>query len=167
MEEVVLLSGGYTFVSPYLFVYGTLRVGGGNYKKYHLHSTKHLGTYRLLGWKLHSIFATYTGREEDYVVVDVFDFSKLEVVKMYELNYHIDRLEGVMNHSYVPTIIPFSLESEKKVYSGLAKMYHAPLKGNPGRENEKDFISPDADHTQYPIIEAPLFDFNNENENED
>lgn len=116
----LLVDTGYNIVTPYVLVYGTLRKGGGNYPKYLEKYSRYVGTYRLKGFQLTGIRASYTGQPNQSLVVDLFEIqpersSKTAATQstsyryLYEVNYMLDHLEGcttTRNGGYTATILP-------------------------------------------------------------
>ncbi len=143
----------YSFVTPYLLVYGTLRKNQGNYKKYIEGKGDHMGTYRLKKYSLGGILANYTAMEEDSIVVDLFKLkskTQSELIQMYEVNCGIDILEwsGVFGGSnYITTILPIKLSEDQTI---RAKMYVSNIV--PGSYCKTgDFLS-QVHHTDYPFL---------------
>lgn len=100
-----------TFFTNYFLVYGTLRLGNGNYYNYGLDEAKHVGTYKLKGWMLSGLSGFPTGDTDDYLVVDLFDISELSERQQRNINVGIDGLEGVP-WGYKSTKVSFKLDGE-------------------------------------------------------
>lgn len=144
---------GVTVVTPFILVYGTLRKGGGNYKRL-LTDTLHVGTYKLPGWALHSIFIGYSGSKKHYTVVDLFDIRKRAAgiertdLELYELNYQLDSLEGVLRYgNYTSTYMLVTVD--KTVLP--VKIYNANLDWK-SVKLQHDFMSDY--HIDYPELEV-------------
>lgn len=138
-------------LTPYILVYGTLRIGGGNYERYKLSThTQHLGTYCLSKWQLAGIQATYTGNDEDYIVVDMLEICPSRKNKngsylnFYEIFYQLDSLEGVHNpYGYTQVIVPIMMEENKKAAKAFAKLYMGSNYANTTRNPNGDYFRPD------------------------
>lgn len=111
--DYITIPADYSFVTPYIMVYGTLRVGQGNYIAFDLGKhTTHIGTYCLPGWQLSGISATPTGDRDDVLIVDLLELkpsrksSGKERMHVYELNYRLDGLESVHSNGYLQTLVP-------------------------------------------------------------
>lgn len=152
------LPAGVTSVTPFLLVFGTLRLGQGNWKRY-LQNTKHIGTYKLPKWGAVQIFSAYTGKEKDYVVVDLFDLRyttdnvRLSELALYELNAKLDMLEGTLRHgNYTCTLMQITVEDT----TSLAKFYNA----NANLESnklQKDFVTKEViDYPEIQLHEIPV-----------
>lgn len=122
--EQTIFQGGYSFVTPFVLVYGTLREGGGLQGSI-LPYGQYVGKKRLKGWKLlrkekvSFPFAVYTGDSNDSIVVDVVELDKdQKYIKYYEAHYVLDTIE---NNLYTPVLVEM-LWKDKITY---AKIYHA------------------------------------------
>lgn len=127
-KDAIHLPTGETFVSPFLLVYGTLRLGQGNYRRYLLEAS-HLGTFELPGWILSGITSGHTGNPDHRIVVDAFNLGKTpdglikSPLEIYELNWHLDSLEGVLRGGYTTSLIqsdntPTETPATFKLYNG-------------------------------------------------
>lgn len=156
------LPAGVTCVTPFLLVFGTLRLGQGNWKRC-LQNTKHIGTYKLPKWAASSIFSAYTGNEEDYVVVDLFDLRytidnvRISELALYELNAKLDMLEGCLRHgNYTCTLMQVTVSDT----TSLAKFYNANAHLD-GNKLQKDFVTkeiidyPEIELHEIPVIPRP------------
>lgn len=142
--EYLTFPAGYSFVTPYILVYGTLRVGQSNYDNFKLdvHS-QHLGTFCLRGWQLSGICATPTGDPQDYLVVDALKIvpgkSAHQTMGVYEIMYQLDTLEGVHANAYTQTIVPILYKEEgkdaKKVFAKLYMGFNYETTGKRAERN--------------------------------
>lgn len=132
----LLVDTGYNIVTPYVLVYGTLRKGGGNYRTYLEKYSSYVGTYRLKGFQLTGIKASYTGVPTESIVVDLLEIQPERASKthatqntsyryMYEINYQLDKLEGcctTRNGGYTATILPI-IDPRDEDNILMAKLY--------------------------------------------
>ena len=108
------------FTAEFMMVYGTLRVGQGNWKNYLSKGrTKYMDTQAMQGWHYGGgLSADYTGNPDTHLVVDIFqvDPNRLE-----ELNPPVDRLEGCTRESewgYQPAAVPVTLKAGTVMFDG-------------------------------------------------
>ena len=107
------------FVTQWFLVYGTLKKNNSNYNAYNLgKATQYHGTFRLRGFQLTGIKASYTGHEDDWVVVDLLEVKQTKdnieanILDLYEYNYQLDQLEGTQFDMYQTIIIPCKYNKE-------------------------------------------------------
>ena len=95
-----------------MLVYGTLRVGNGNYNNFHLSVfTDYIETYAVQGFTLASkgLTAYFTGDPDDLLIVDLLRRNgKIERHDWITLYSGIKTLEA----GYMPQILPFYEDSE-------------------------------------------------------
>lgn len=144
--DAIHLKTGETYVSPFLLVYGTLRLGKSNYKKF-LTTSKHIGTYELPGWKLSGILSGHTGNPKDVIVVDAFNLGQnpdgmvKTALELYELNYQLDQLEGVMRGGYSTSLIQLNITPTEE--PAAFKLYNGHLNTKGKKGFIRDFASPE------------------------
>lgn len=108
-----------TLKTEYMLVYGTLRSGAGNYNRFLRGHTKHVGVYRVRGFKKSlGISTQYSGHKDDYTVMDLFRITGGEKTVNF-VNKYVDMLEGIP-YGYSAMIVPIELEDGSTV---LAKFY--------------------------------------------
>ena len=111
--------------SKFMLVYGTLRMGQGNYK-WHLHGkSEYINTQRMIGFKKCSgLTSTWTGNAYDSTVMDLFEVHDKHFTSV---NASIDSLEGCTSGSHINyysiAAVPVMLPDGRKV---LAKAYPIP-----------------------------------------
>lgn len=131
---------GCAFVTPFIFVYGTLRVGQEMYKTFGLDTSAfHHGAFRLKGWALVDgkyPVATPVDDQESSIVVDLLELRPNRVKTLpprdmlrewqivYEKNFLLDSYEGIFNEDseYRSGIITIVLEDGTVTY---AKIYYS------------------------------------------
>jgi len=133
------VDAGYGFITPYILVYGTLRVGQKMYQEMKLDvHTHHHGTYRIRNWALMKAkypHAVPVDDPESTVVVDLLEIrpnrnavqpkseKNREVQILHEINFLLDLYEGTTHEdsSYRSAIVPIEVDKGADVI--YAKMY--------------------------------------------
>lgn len=168
LQSPLTMDVGYNFVTPYVLVYGTLRIDQGNYGKYLAKYARHMGTFRLKGFQLTGIRASYTGDENQSIVVDLFEIQPERLSNaaktastsyryMYEVNYMLDSLEGIASahgSSYQAVILPISNPSKEEGAADvlLCKFYQNTHITQTDKMNQTgDYVNPD-EPLDYPIL---------------
>lgn len=117
--------------TEYMLVYGTLRLGQGNWR-YHLsENAEHVGTARLQGFHyMGGLACGYTGNPEHHAVFDLFKIVKNHAAT----NRSVDALEGVLGDDYETPermyggyktcLLPLTLVSGDTEENIVAKFYH-------------------------------------------
>lgn len=153
-DNMVDLPTGVAFVTPFILVYGTLRLGQSNYKRL-LTDTQHMGTYELPGWILSGINSGYTGDPKDTIVVDAFNLgiNADGIVKtpleIYEKNYQLDELEGVLRGGYNTSLL--KLHNTPTEAPGIFKIYNGRLPLNTDKTKlQRDYVS--KQYCKYPTL---------------
>ena len=135
-----------TFRADYVFSYGTLRLGGGNWEWSLMEWGKYLGTFRLPGFQYRGGLSTvYTGNPESFAVVDLFQIKE-EFTD--EANRDLDDLESIpaqWDGYYRVMAVPF-----KHPVTGediVVKMYPT--------ESAEDFFLPEGDYLHGSKLDTP------------
>lgn len=118
-KAIIECVGEYSVVSPFLLVYGTLRMGKSNYNHFLKGYVDYQSTYRLQKFNLEGICANYTGKVSDTIVVDLFKF-KIDtigsVIKMHEIHCQLDQLETGYERWLIKIINTDNIEIQAKIY---------------------------------------------------
>lgn len=108
------------FTAEFMMVYGTLRVGQGNWRNYlNGDRSKYMDTQAMPGWHYGGgLSADYTGNPDTNLVVDIF---QVDPERLEELNPPVDRLEGCTRESeygYQPAAVPVTLKAGTIMFDG-------------------------------------------------
>lgn len=140
LSNEVNVEQGCAFVTPFIFVYGTLRVGQEMHKTFGLDTSAfHHGTFRLKSWALvDGIYpvATPVDDQESSIVVDLLELRPDRVKTLpprdklrewqivYEKNFLLDSYEGLFKDDtiYQTGIVAFLLEDGTVIH---AKIYYS------------------------------------------
>jgi len=118
-SDVIKLKPTETKKTQYVLVYGTLRYGRGNWDRILKGNAEHVLTDGFQGFRhTGGLAAQYTGKEEDFLVMDVFKIHE-EVFNF--THTKLDNLEGVAYGGYEVNLVTFEHptlgEIEAKFYS--------------------------------------------------
>lgn len=138
--------------TEYMLVYGTLRLGQGNWR-YHLsENAEYVSTARLQGFQyLGGLACGYTGNPEHHAVFDLFKVVKEHTAT----NRSVDSLERVLGDNYEKPeemyggyktcLVPLTLVSGDKEENIVAKFYHVNVSrfSDVGEDYLKEGVSAD------------------------
>jgi gamma-glutamylcyclotransferase (GGCT)/AIG2-like uncharacterized protein YtfP len=106
------------FVAEFLAVYGTLRVGQGNWKRYLRGNTLYIDTQEWPGWYwAGGLAAGYSGNPEHSLVVDIF---QVDPARLEKINRPVDALEGCSYENdwgYQPCAAPAVLTPGTQIWN--------------------------------------------------
>jgi gamma-glutamylcyclotransferase (GGCT)/AIG2-like uncharacterized protein YtfP len=134
--ELVLQSGDVFFVpgsfdARFVAVYGTLRLGQGNWSRLLMNTSTYVETRKIPGIIWHGgLAASYVGTEpeQEWCTLDIFEIKGEENSDEYRsTNYRLDSLEGSLSDDpwYMATAIPLEINGKMEV----VKFYHLPNGG--------------------------------------
>jgi gamma-glutamylcyclotransferase (GGCT)/AIG2-like uncharacterized protein YtfP len=116
---ILRMKSGESFLTNYFLVYGTLRLGMGNWAWCFNKRTKHIATLELPGFlKSRGISCEFTGDTSHVTVFDLFQVTD----EFDRINAETDALEGVKYDAYRACAVRINLEDGPII----AKFYEAP-----------------------------------------
>jgi len=120
--------------TTYMLVYGTLRTLRGNWEYFLQNVSNHIDTIKMVGYcKNKGIATEYTGDQDHYTVMDLFEIKEGEDVE--KINAGVDSLEGSPTW-YRPILVPMEVGEE----TVLAKFYEMPWRTKNNRASSHDYL---------------------------